>query len=115
MNLRLSLLLSSLCAAGCAGIPLPKEKVADSPGALIFNGYTKTNVDCFACHNGDGAGTMRGPALGDRVRDNSDPQLIDVIKNGDGRMPAHKDRLSDEEIGQVIAWLRSSFPTPAKP
>ena len=115
MNLRLVVVLASLSAAGCAGIALPKEKLTDSPGGLMFNGYTKTNIDCFMCHNGDGRGTMRGPSLADHVVDSSDEQLSDVIKNGDGRMPAHKDRLSAEELAQILTWLRTNFPSPAKP
>ena len=114
MNLRLVVVVS-LCAAGCAGVALPKEKLTDAPGGLMFNGYTKTNIDCFMCHNGDAKGTMRGPSLADPVADNSNEQLTDVIKNGDGRMPAHKDRLSEEEIAQILTWLRGNFPTPAKP
>jgi mono/diheme cytochrome c family protein len=101
--------------SACAGVQLPKEKLGDSPGALMFNGYTKAEVGCYACHNGDAAGTMRGPGLADHVRDDSDSQLAEVIKNGNGRMPAHKDRLTDDEVGQLVGWLRATFPTPVKP
>ncbi len=114
MNSRALLVVTLVGFGGCAGIPLPKDKLTDSPGGLIFNGYAKTNIDCFMCHNGNGQGTMRGPSLADKVSDGSDQEIIDVIKNGDGRMPAHKDRLSDEEVGQILAWLRTSFPATAK-
>ena len=115
MNPRLPLLLASLSLAACAGIPLPKDKLVDSPGGLIFNGYAKTNIDCFACHNGDAHGTLRGPSLADYVHDSSDSQLADVIKDGQGRMPSHKDRLNDEEIAQILAWLHGTFPSATPP
>ena len=109
------LLFASLCLMACAGVQLPKEKLTDAPGGLMFNGYTKQDVACFTCHNGDAKGAMRGPGLADEVVDKSDEQLSETIKNGDGFMPAHKDRLNEEEIGQILAWLHTTFPAPAKP
>ena len=46
-----------------------------NPGALLFNGYTEREVDCYRCHNGDGAVTWRGPALSKRV-----PKLSDALR-----------------------------------
>lgn len=108
-----TLLFVSLCLVGCAGVQLPKEKLGDDPGAMLFNGYAKPKVECYACHNGDAKGTIRGPGLADEVAEHSDEQLKEVIKEGDGRMPAHKDLMSDEEVGQILAWLRVTFPTAA--
>ena len=40
--------------------------------------------------------------------------LIDVIKNGTarlgGNMPPWKDRLSDQEIEDIIAWFKAQWP-----
>jgi mono/diheme cytochrome c family protein len=96
-------------AASCAGVPLPRESL-DNPGALLFNGYTKDKVDCFRCHNGDGRGSGRGPSLAARVPKKSDERLGKVIREGDGPMPGFKDSLTDEEVGQLLGWLRASFP-----
>src|SRR5687767_11995746 len=107
-----SLIFVSVVLMACAGVQLTKEKLGDDPGALMFNGYTKPNVVvCYSCHNGDAKGSMRGPGLADEMAEHSDEQLRDVIKEGDGRMPAHKDKMTDEEIGQVLAWLHTTFPT----
>ena len=110
-----SLIFASVCLMACAGVQLPKEKLGDEPGGLLFNGYTKADVACFSCHNGDAKGTMRAPGLADEVGDHSDEQLATTIKEGDGRMPAYKDRLNDAEVAQILAWLHTTFPTPAKP
>jgi mono/diheme cytochrome c family protein len=96
-------------AASCAGVPLPKESLSD-PGALLFNGYTKEKVDCFRCHNGNGQGSGRGPSLAAKVPKKSDERLGKVIREGEGFMPDFKDNLTDEEVGQLIGWLRASFP-----
>lgn len=110
-----SLIFASLCLMACAGVQQPKEKLGDAPGALMFNGYTKADVSCYSCHNGDAKGTMRAPGLGDVFSDHSDEQLASAIKDGEGRMPAHKDRLNDAEVGQILAWLHTTFPAEAKP
>ncbi|MEW5737599.1 MAG: cytochrome c [Myxococcota bacterium] len=98
-----------LLATSCAGVPLPKESLSD-PGALLFNGYTKEKVDCFRCHNGNAQGSGRGPGLATRVPKKSDERLGKVIREGEGFMPSYKDDLTDEEVAQVIGWLRASFP-----
>ncbi len=115
MNRPLTLWLAVSFLSGCAGVQLPKEKLTESPGGLMFNGYTKTPVDCFICHNGDAKGTMRGPSLAEKVVDDSDSQISETIKNGEGRMPAFKDQLSDVEIAELTTWLRTNFPAPVKP
>ena len=95
-----------LALTGCAGVPLPKESLTD-PGALLFNGYVRPNVDCFSCHNGDAKGA-RGPGLARAVREHSAEKLGALIRKGPGPMPAYAtDVLSDEELGQIVSWLRS--------
>jgi mono/diheme cytochrome c family protein len=95
--------------SACAGVPLPREGLAD-PGALLFNGYTKEEVFCFRCHNGDGHGSMRGPNLGDRVPGMTDAGIKNQIIEGKGMMPGFKGKISDDEIAQVAAWLHKTFP-----
>ncbi|MCC6336782.1 MAG: cytochrome c [Myxococcales bacterium] len=99
----------AVALSACAGVPLPRESLTD-PGALLFNGYTKPKVDCFRCHNGNGQGASRGPNLAPRVPKKSDERLAKVIREGEGFMPKYKDDLTDEEVTQVIAWMRASFP-----
>jgi mono/diheme cytochrome c family protein len=93
----------------CAGVQVPKEKLQD-PGALLFNGYTRPDIDCYHCHNGDGTGTVRGPNLAKEVPTMSDAQITHIIREGAGIMPAFKDKLSPDEFTQIVAWLHNSFP-----
>jgi mono/diheme cytochrome c family protein len=109
--MRLAFLLAVFVVSGCA--PLARELVADSPGGLLFQGYTKADVDCYRCHSGKATGSWRGPSLKTPTVEFSQEQLHGTIKDGDGGMPAFKDRLTDEEIDQIIAWLKTQFPAPA--
>ncbi|MEK7703842.1 MAG: cytochrome c [Myxococcota bacterium] len=101
-----------LIFAGCAaGIQLARPQVSD-PGALLFNGYAKAEVNCYICHNGDGTGSGRGPNLAPKVARLPDMALLEVIDKGEGFMPAFRARLSADEKQQIVIWLRSRFGGP---
>jgi mono/diheme cytochrome c family protein len=86
------------------GIPAVAE---DSPGASLFRS------NCVICHGGDASGNT---ALGKKfkVRDLKSPdvqkatdaELFDVISKGKKPMPGFADRLKDEQIRQIISYLR---------
>lgn len=58
------------------------------------------------CHGADGnSGTA--PALNSVVSSRTDDQLIDAVLDGKGTMPPNN--LSDQEMADVLAWLRSAF------
>jgi mono/diheme cytochrome c family protein len=110
--------LRSLCLAGglasfavaChTGTALPPQSL-DSPGGRLFNGYTKPDVKCFSCHNGDGTGA-NGPNLAERVPKLSDEAILKAIDEGPSYMPSFKDELTASEKRDIIAWLRERFKT----
>ncbi len=96
-----------VAVAGCAGVPLPRESLTD-PGALLYNGYVRPEVDCYRCHDGTGKGT-RGPSLLVKVPGKSAERLAKTITKGSGFMPKYGDKLSEEEVSQLIAWLQATF------
>jgi mono/diheme cytochrome c family protein len=111
--MRLAIAALALAAfTTCAGVQLPKESLSD-PGALLFNGYVDDKVDCWNCHNGNGQGAGRGPNLANRVPKKSDERIHKVIKEGSGFMPAFRN-LSEEQVTQLISWLRTTFPQQTK-
>ena len=68
---------------------------------------------CIACHGSDGrAQTEIGKKLGaadltsDAIRQQSDSQLAKVVKDGKGKMPAFDQKLKDDEIRDVITYIR---------
>src|SRR5215831_19336223 len=101
------LLLAALSA--CAGSQIPADKIT-SPGEALFNGRVKADVNCYQCHNGDATGTMRGPNLGKRVPNLTDQQIAQAIADGPGLMPSFKGKVTDAEVQEIIAWLRTKFP-----
>jgi cytochrome c6 len=69
---------------------------------------------CATCHGVDGKGdTPVGKALklrdlgsGD-VQKQTDEQLTDITAAGKGKMPAYKDKLTAEQIKQLVAYMRT--------
>jgi mono/diheme cytochrome c family protein len=82
---------------------------ADDPGAALYRQRM-----CTACHAADGSGnTPAGKSLGARdlrsaeVQKKTDAELAAVISEGRGKMPSFKSSLSPEQIGQVVAYIRT--------
>lgn len=69
---------------------------------------------CAMCHGADGTGsTPTGKALKVRdlssadVQSQTDTQLIGIISAGKGKMPAYKGKLTDDQIKEVVGFIRS--------
>ena len=68
---------------------------------------------CQMCHGADGKGTPAGQKMGARdfhspeVAKLSDEDLIKVTKEGKGKMPAYDKKLTDDQIKQLIKYVRS--------
>jgi mono/diheme cytochrome c family protein len=93
------LLLASLIAA---------PAFAQGPGADTYK------AKCAMCHGADGlAGTPAGKSM--KVVSFKDPsmvkatdaQFIASTKNGKGKMPAYAAKLTDPQIKDVIAFIRT--------
>jgi mono/diheme cytochrome c family protein len=82
---------------------------ASQEGAAL---YKKSS--CSLCHGADGKGnTPAGRAMKARdlgspaVQKLSDEELAGVIKNGKGSMPSFKASLTETQIKQLVAFIRS--------
>src|SRR6266498_69436 len=90
----------------CAGLTLPL-RAEDSPGAPLFRS------NCVICHGGDASGNT---ALGKKykVRDLRSPEAqkttdaegFELISKGKKAMPPIAGRLKDDQIHEVISYLR---------
>jgi cbb3-type cytochrome c oxidase subunit III len=76
-------------------------------GQDVFEEY------CIGCHGSDGrAETDMSKKVGaadltsDAVQQQSDSHLRTVIKEGKGKMPSFSQKLSDNEISSVLAYVR---------
>jgi cbb3-type cytochrome c oxidase subunit III len=99
-----------------AGITMPvveAEPIDMSPEA-IARGDRLFDITCASCHGTDGYGTRMAPALNNALflADTSDAQMRQIIAMGVSAtiMPAWGGRLSDAQINDILAYLRSLEP-----
>jgi len=69
---------------------------------------------CALCHGATGeADTPAGKAFkvpafsSDSVLKESDAALLEIAKNGKGKMPAWHDKLSDDQLKSLVTFIRS--------
>ena len=68
---------------------------------------------CQVCHGPDGKGSAAGQKLGVKdfhspeVQKKSDAELLETTKQGKGKMPAYDKKLTDDQIKQLIQYIRS--------
>lgn len=75
------------------------------------------NYDCSMCHGekGDGKGdvadqmklTMRDYTKPESLKDMTDGQIFDIIKNGKGQMPGEEGRAKPDDIWNLIILIHS--------
>jgi mono/diheme cytochrome c family protein len=103
MMSRIKLVLASLMGMSTASAVL-----AQSSGADIYK------ARCLMCHAADGSGntpagkaTKTPPFNSPELLKMSDAEFIADTKNGKGKMPAYSGKLSDKEIKDVVAYIRT--------
>ena len=81
-----------------------KTKTDEEAGAVLFR-----DKGCAYCHGIAGMGGKKAPALTDIRKDKAwtPAKMTDQILNGGQKMPFFRESLSDEEIAQLVAYLRS--------
>lgn len=71
---------------------------------------------CQGCHGADGTGNPQMAKMlkvtmpqvnGAGLENKSDADLLHIIANGEGRMPAFAKQLSDEEQQQVLEYMKT--------
>lgn len=74
------------------------------------------NTNCLPCHGerGKGDGPVGSalrppptPLISPKTRAKSDSDLLTIIRDGRAVMPAWKNRLKDQDIQDVLAYIRS--------
>jgi len=117
-------------AAPSTGAKIPAEALkvpnpVKPTAASIAVGKKKYGYDCAMCHGTDGDGKgdlavdMKLKMLDYRdaaaLKSVTDGEMFYVIKNGNGgEMPSEADRLKDEDIWNLVNYIRS-IPKNSKP
>jgi len=78
------------------------------------DGGADFKAKCAACHGANGAGdTMMGKNLKLRdlgsadVQKQSDDELAGIITKGKGKMPSYDGKLTKDQIGDVVKFIRT--------
>ena len=108
MNLPELRILRTLLGLLAAGFLFAAPLRADGDAASLYK------AKCAVCHAADGSGNttmgkqMQTPDLrSEEVQKQTDAQLIDATTNGKGKkMPAYKDKLTGDQIKQLVAYIR---------
>lgn len=89
--------------------------VKPTPESLV-RGKKQYGYDCAMCHGADGSG--KGEIADFKVapadyrdakslKDKTDGELFYIIKNGKGEMPAEGDRVKDNQVWDMVNYVRS--------
>lgn len=87
------------------GLAAFAESEADvKAGAILYR-----DKGCAHCHGADTAGTKKAPSLAEIRNDKDWPaeKMADQILNGGQKMPPFRESLTDEEIAQLVTYLRA--------
>ncbi len=119
-----TILLGTACSrTDDAGSNQSQPKLAASPAAKVTPdefAVARANFakDCTECHGADGAGgsktidgkTLRVPTMkeGHALKHPDEDFISQITKGGDG-MPAFKDKLSPQEMSDLVRFIRKEF------
>ncbi len=86
---------------------------AEKAGAVLFR-----DKGCTYCHGVGGVGTKKAPALTSLHKDKTwtPEKITNQILNGGQKMPPFRDSVTDEDVTNLIAYLRAKnrpVPPPA--
>ena len=87
-------------AASLIAVSMSTPVFAQTSGATIYK------AKCQMCHLADGTGNkgMKVPAF---TATASAAGFIAATKNGKGKMPAYAGKLSDADISDVVAYIKT--------
>jgi mono/diheme cytochrome c family protein len=100
------------CVIGVSSVALYGSKSQDAAraGGLLFR-----DKGCAYCHGDRAQGTNKAPSLADTRRELKAAQIASQIEDGGQKMPSFKDSLSQDEVAQLVAFLRAKHKPFAPP
>jgi mono/diheme cytochrome c family protein len=115
MRLRYSAYLALALLSVTAARPFPDSasRADEQAGAALYR-----DKGCVQCHGADLKGNKKGPSLDDIRTDPAWPpeKITKQITDGGPKMPPFGESLTDQEIAQIVAFLRAKDrPAPPAP
>lgn len=99
-----SILLPLLSLSTLAQTAPPKDSDLQAAATLY------RDKGCAFCHGPALAGTPKGPALADIQKDKewTAAKMTDQLLNGGKKMPPFRESLTDDEVAQLVTYLRAA-------
>ncbi|HTW44600.1 MAG TPA: cytochrome c [Acidobacteriaceae bacterium] len=103
-----------LLVAGC-GPPLPPSKPLSELNAQEMRGYHVYQAECARCHYANNVHSLHGPGLQGLFKlkylpsgaPANDDRVTDVIMNGHGVMPAFGNKIDQQQLNDLMAYLHT--------
>lgn len=108
-NTELSNLLAHLDATWRQGASAPTVASVLAATGDASNGRAAFDAYCDACHILDGTPGI-GPSLVEGVPPLSDEDLVTLVLEGRGAMPTVSSEATTQELADLLAWLRDTYP-----
>jgi mono/diheme cytochrome c family protein len=105
----------AVCAlAGCRA-PLPPSKPLSELTAQEMRGRKTFVADCARCHHANDTQALHGPGLQALYKQKylpsgapaNDDRVEDVILHGHGMMPAFGNTMDEQQLDDLLAYLRT--------
>lgn len=79
-----------------------------SSSAAAQDAAATYKAKCAMCHGADGKGGKMGTRdfASPEVQKESDDELAAIITNGKGKMPKYADKLKDNEVKDLVTYIR---------
>ena len=106
-------MIRSMCGVAVVALALSAEAAcAQSTGAELNDtqrlGRQLFNQSCRVCHTPPALNApLYGPALTRDTQRGKDDLLAEIIREGTPRMPAFKFQFGTDQIGAIVAYLRT--------
>jgi mono/diheme cytochrome c family protein len=82
-----------------------------SSAAIVKAGQEKFATSCLQCHAPVAGQTSFGPNLSGEIKPphprKSATEVRSILQNGKGKMPPFKDKLTPQDIDNLLAYLRT--------
>lgn len=94
-------------AAVALALALAVPAMAQDDAATLYK------QKCVTCHAADGTGSAVGKKMGAKdlkdpdVVKQSDAELIKTTKEGKGKMPKYEGKLTDDQIKELVKYIRT--------
>lgn len=114
-SFKLKLLLLSASLVTTALFADGDPQLSTTAGSRLFDATTGEELykaSCQACHMADGKGDNGAgfyPSLANNVRLMSGKTTVDTVTNGLRGMPPFREYFSDEQIVEVVNYVRTNF------